>query len=135
MADVIDLSPLLCEPDAAEMLLRARGQLNVAFRKHGLFCPDPLPLSDLFHVEPAESDDPAASGMVKARARYKAAFDTWATAMPVRLAQPVLELLRQTHEALAAQCDASETARTAVMRAHAFLASRADRATGGTAGE
>ncbi len=124
VADVIDLSPLLRESEAAEMLLRARGQLNRAFRKHGLFSPDPLPLSDIVHVEAPESDDPAADGIATARARYKGAFDVWASQMPLTLAQPVLEILRQTHEALSVQHGDSATAQTAVMRAYDFLASR-----------
>src|SRR5476651_2137512 len=39
--DHIDLSPLMTDPDAAEILMLARGQLNRAFRTHGLIPPDP----------------------------------------------------------------------------------------------
>jgi len=124
LTEVVDLRLLLTDADAAEMLLRARGQLNRAFRTHGLLSPDPLPLADVAGTATAELDDPAANGAELARARYKGAFDSWASEMPLTLVQPVLEILRQTHAALTSQSRAHKDAPLAVMRAYAFLAAR-----------
>ena len=115
--DYIDLRPLLASPAAAEMLLLARGQLNRAFRKHGLAAPDPLLAAELAAFEPAELDDPAAGGLEHATGRFREAFVAWATRMPAKLARPILDILRQTHEGLSRRPDAS----AAVLEAYAFL--------------
>ena len=39
MLNYIDLRPILVNPAAAEILFLARGQLNRAFRSHGLVPP------------------------------------------------------------------------------------------------
>ena len=121
MPDPVDLRPLLAHSDAAEMLLLARGQLNRAFRRHGLVSPDPLPARDPSRIDPAELDDPAARGIEHARARYGAAFITWTERMPQKLARPVLGILRQTHQALGQRQDGRSRASAAVLKAHEFL--------------
>ena len=123
MQDRIDLRPLLAHRAAAEMLLLARGQLNQAFRTHGLMSPDPLCAQDPFHTDAAELDAPATSGIEHARARFGEAFDIWAEEMPLKLARPVLDILRQALQALKQQNGASE-ASTAVLKAHEFLLSQ-----------
>ena len=108
------------------MLLLARGQLNQAFRTHGLMSPDPLCTGDPSHTDIAELDAPATRGIDYARARFGEAFDIWAEEMPVRLAPPVLDILRHTLQALKQQNGASE-ASAAVLKAHEFLLSRLPR--------
>ena len=119
----IDLRPLLVHADAAAMLLLARGQLNRAFRTHGLVWPDPLPGGDASCIDSTEREDPAARGIEHARARHGEAFVTWAEAMPRKLARPVLDILRQTHQALDQQRDDRSAARAAVLKAYEFLLS------------
>lgn len=121
--DYIDLRPLLASPAAAEMLLLARGQLNRAFRKHGLAAPDPLLAAELAAFDPAELDDPAAGGLEHATGRFREAFVTWAARMPVKLARPVLDILRQTHGGLSQQPGGAGAA-AAVLEAYAFLLER-----------
>ena len=121
MPDPVDLRPLLAHSDAAEMLLLARGQLNRAFRTHGLVSPDPLPARDPSRIDPAELDDPAAGGMEQAKARHGAAFTAWTERMPRKLAHPVLGILRQTHQALGQRQDDRSRASAAVLKAHEFL--------------
>ena len=127
MQDRIDLRPLLARRAAAEMLLLARGQLNQAFRAHGLIPPDPLRARNLSRALPcayaAELDAPAARGIEHARARFGKAFDIWAGEMPLQLARPVLDILQHTLQALERQNGASE-ASVAVLEAHKFLLSR-----------
>ena len=112
------------------MLLLARGQLNQAFRTHGLMPPDPLRARNLSCalpcVDAAELDAPAARGIEHARARFGEAFDIWAGEMPLQLARPVLDILRQALQALKRQNGASE-AGAAVLKAHEFLLSRLPR--------
>ncbi len=126
MQDRIDLRPLLAHRAATEMLLLARGQLNQAFRTHGLMPPDPLRAQDLpctlSCMDAAELDAPAARGIEHARARFGEAFDIWAEEMPLRLAHPVLDILRHALQALRQQNGASEAA-AAVLEAHEFLLS------------
>lgn len=121
--DRIDLRPLLAHRAAAEMLLLARGQLNQAFRTHGLMSPDPLCTGDPSHTDIAELDAPATRGIEHARARFGAAFDIWAGEMPLKLVRPVLDILRQALQALKRQNGASE-ASAAVLKAHEFLLSQ-----------
>ena len=121
MPDPVDLRPLLAHSDAAEMLLLARGQLNRAFRTHGLVSPDPLPACDPSRIDPAELDDPAAKGIEHAKARYGAAFIAWTERMPRKLAHPVLGILQQTHQALGQRQDDRSRASAAVLKAHEFL--------------
>lgn len=121
MPDPVDLRPLLAHSDAAEMLLLARGQLNRAFRTHGLISPDPLPARDPSRVDPAELDDPAARGIEHAKARHGEAFTAWTERMPRKLAHPVLGILRQTHQALGRRQDDRSRASAAVLKAHEFL--------------
>ena len=123
MQDRIDLRPLLARRAAAEMLLLARGQLNQAFRTHGLMPPDPMRARDPFRINVAELDAPAAHGIEHARARFGEAFDIWAGEMPLKLAHPVLDILRHTLQALKQQNSASK-AGAAVLEAHEFLLSR-----------
>jgi hypothetical protein len=124
MPDPVDLRPLLAHSDAAEMLLLARGQLNRAFRTHGLISPDPLPARDPSRIDPTELDDPAARGIEHAKARYGEAFITWTERMPRKLAHPVLGILRQTHQALGGRQDDRSRASAAVLKAHEFLLAR-----------
>ena len=125
MQDRIDLRPLLAHRAAAEMLLLARGQLNRAFRTHGLMSPDPLRTCDPSHTDVAELDAPAAQGIEHARARFGEVFDIWAEEMPLQLAHPVLDILWRTLQALKQQKEneASE-AGAAVLKAHEFLLGR-----------
>lgn len=102
------------------MLHLARGQLNRAYRQHGLVAPNPLPTRDWFGADPAELDDPAAMGIERARAKFKDAFSAWEGAMPGKLVEPVLDILRKTHAALLAQSH-SEAAKRAVLEAHDML--------------
>ena len=123
MQDRIDLRPLLAHRAAAEMLLLARGQLNQAFRTHGLMSPDPLRTRNLSCINEAELDAPAARGIEHARARFGEAFDIWAGEMPLKLARPVLDILRRTLQVLKQQNGASE-ASAAVLKAYEFLLSQ-----------
>ena len=123
MQNRINLRPLLAHRAATEMLLLARGQLNQAFRAHGLTPQDPMRLLDLSCTDAAELDAPAARGIEPARARFGAAFDVWAEEMPRQLAHPVLDILWQALQALKQQNGASE-ASAAVLKAHEFLLSQ-----------
>jgi hypothetical protein len=122
--DLIDLSPLMIDPAAAEILMLARGQLNRAFRTHGLTPPDPLPLGDSSDIDPKELDDPAALGIDNAMARFEESFLTWSSRMPLALARPVLNILRQTCQALGHQRDDTEGPGVAALKAHDFLLGR-----------
>ena len=120
--DYIDLRPILASPAAAEMLLLARGQLNRAFRKHGLAAPDPLLPAALVAFDLAELDDPAAQGVEHATARFREPFVTWAAQMPEKLARPVLNILQQTHEGLSRRPEDDQgAAAAAVLEAYDFL--------------
>ena len=101
----------------------ARGQLNQAFRAHGLTSQDPMHLRNLSCTDAAELDAPAARGIEHARARFGAAFNNWAEEMPRHLAHPVLDILWQAFQALKQQNGASE-ASAAVLKAHEFLLSQ-----------
>lgn len=105
------------------MLLLARGQLNQAFRTHGLHSPDPLHLRNQPWTDAADLDAPAARGIEHARARFGKAFDIWAEEMPRQLAQPVLDILWRALQALEQQDGASEAC-AAVREAHQFLLSQ-----------
>jgi hypothetical protein len=123
----IDLRPLLAHPDAAEMLMLARGQLNRAFRTHGLLPPDSLFSSEsvapaqLSTGDLAELDDPVASGVAHATARFGELFASWAAEMPRELVQPVLQILVQTYATLNVQPEHNAAARAAVLQACEFL--------------
>jgi hypothetical protein len=117
----IDLRPILVNPAAAEILFLARGQLNRAFRSHGLVPPDPLALSYAASIDPAELDDPAALGIDQAMAKFQDDFIAWAAAMPMKLVPPVLDILRQAHQALGDPQDDPSTAGTALRAAYDFL--------------
>lgn len=117
----VDLRPILADPAAAEILLLARGQLNRAFRTHGLIPPDPLSLSEAEAVDPAELDDPAAQGIDLAMAKFQDSFLAWAGAMPVKLVPPVLDILQQAQRALAQPQGDDSAACVAVRRAYEFL--------------
>ncbi len=130
MPDRIDLRPLLNRPVAATMLLMARGQLNRAFRSHGLIPPDPLPTasfseSERIAIALTDLDDPAAYGIDKAKARFAQAFATWSATMPATLAGPVLTVLHQTYESLSKQHGASHETSSAVLEACEFLSKHA----------
>jgi hypothetical protein len=121
MLSHIDLRPILVNPAAAEILFLARGQLNRAFRSHGLVPPDPLARSDGESVDPMELDDPAAQGIDHAMAKFQEDFIAWAGAMPAKLVPPVLDILRHAQEALDGPQDASNAAAVAVRAAYDFL--------------
>ena len=124
MQDRIDLRPLLAYRAATEMLLLARGQLNRAFRTHGLMSPDPLRAQDPSHTDVADLDAPAARGIEHARARFGEAFDVWAEEMPLQVARPVLDILRQALQALKQRHGGASEADAAVLKAYEFLSSR-----------
>jgi hypothetical protein len=117
----IDLSPLLADPAAAEVLMLARGQLNRAFRTHGLVSPDPLPVGDAPKIDPKELDDPAALGIEAAVERFDEYFFTWSNRMPLALARPVLMVLQQTYPRLGQQQNDTNSAGAAVLKAYEFL--------------
>jgi len=117
----VDLSPLLVDRDAMHMLLLARGELNRAFRSHGLFPPDPLPAAHLAVSNVAELDDPAAQDMREASAQFADLFDRWAAEMPLDLVPPVLKILQKAHEALCGQQQQSSAAARALLTAYKFL--------------
>jgi hypothetical protein len=134
MDDRIDLRPLFAHPGAAEILLLARGQLNRAFRAHGLIPPGPLPLRHPFGINPTELDDPAAMGIENARLRFREAFAAWADEMPTRLVRPVLDILWQAHKALAQQRGDSNGIDAATLKAYEFLQARYQPGQGHTGG-
>ncbi len=121
MRDHIDLRPLLADPTAATMLLLARGQLNRAFRAHGLVPPDPLVVEDDSGVDPAELDDPASTGIDSALAKFQEPFMAWASQMPASLVPPVLDILQQANRALCQQQGDSGAAGVAARNAYGFL--------------
>jgi hypothetical protein len=121
MLDDIDLRPILANPEAAEILLLARGQLNRAFRSHGLVPPDPMVLGDAASTDPMELDDPAAQGIDHAMAKFQENFVAWAGAMPAKLVPPVLDILRKAHEALDGPSDPANAAAAALQAAYDFL--------------
>lgn len=116
----IDLRPILADPASAEILLLARGQLNRAFRQHGLVPPDSLVAHDSCMADTAALDDPAALGIEEALARFQEDFLTWACAMRADLGPPVLDVLRQTLEALRLSPDNPDGYR-ATLAAYEFL--------------
>ncbi len=130
----LDLRPLSRDGDALEMLLLARGQLNRAFRQHGLLPPDPLPLKPQAAGDLAGRDDPAGLGMAQARARFPEAFPQWIAGMPLDLVDPVLSILRQTHATLRTRSDTPGAAERAVQRACDYLSKHTERATNPAAG-
>ena len=122
MLNHIDLRPILVNPKAAEILFLARGQLNRAFRSHGLIPPDPMALSDAENIDPMELDDPAAQGIDHAMAKFQGDFVAWAEcdarqAGPAGAGYP----LRQAHEALEGPQDGANPAAVAVRAACDFL--------------
>ncbi len=124
VAGRVDLRPVLASRDAAAVLALARGQLNRAFRKHGLFPPDPLRTDNGAGIDFAVLDDPAAYGIERAQAQFGAAFTTWMSEMPLKLVNPVLEILKQTEASLRVHPDKENTATRAVRLAHDFLLGR-----------
>ncbi len=96
MQDKVDLRPLFQQGTPAEILLLARGQLNRAFREHGLQPPDRLVPLDLDGLTDQELDDPAAAGIEAATARFGSAFREWADFLPLILVRPILDILVQT---------------------------------------
>jgi hypothetical protein len=120
----IDLSPLMIDPAAARILMLARGQLNRAFRTHGLMSPDPLPVDDRFDIDPQELDDPAALGVETASKRFKDHFLMWSNRIPLTLARPVLDILQQTYRALGHQPNDTNGAGATVLKAYDFLLER-----------
>jgi hypothetical protein len=126
MKERVDLSPLLVDRDAMHMLLLARGELNRAFRSHGLFPPDPLPAAHLAVTDVAELDDPAAHGLREASARFADLFDRWAAEMPLDLVPPVLKILQKTHETLRLQQQEPSAAARALLAAYEFLLAHDD---------
>lgn len=98
----------------------ARGQLNRAFRKHGLSPPDAMAVDPPTMPDPAELDDPAANGSVRAAVKFGQAFTTWAAAMAPNLVEPILAILAQTDAALGSH-PGHDAARAAVSRARGFL--------------
>lgn len=110
--EYIDLRPLLVRPAAAEVLQMAREQLNRAFLKHGLISPDPLPIGGRSAIGP--NDDPTT------REQFPEAYIAWASEMPLKLAVPVIKILRQTHEALCQQQD-NVAGANAAREAYEFL--------------
>ena len=96
MQDQVDLRPLFQQGTPAEILLLARGQLNRAFREHGLRPPDRLVPLDRSDLTDQELDDPAAVGIEAAAERFGAAFWEWADFLPLILVRPVLDILVQT---------------------------------------
>jgi len=117
----VDLRPLLVDRDAAQMLQLARGQLNAAFRKHGLFPPDPLPVGEHASLDLDDLDDPAAKGPAYADAHYPDAFAVWSAEMPQSLVAPVLGILKQTLAALQGREPVEAIAIAAVLRAQDYL--------------
>jgi hypothetical protein len=125
--DHIDLSPLLTDPAAAEILMRARGQLNRAFRTHGLIPPDSLDLDDSSDIDTTQLDDPAARGIDEAMARFDESFLNWSGRMPLMLARPILDILRRTYQVLEHRQDSAAGAST--LKAYKFLLECWERAT------
>jgi hypothetical protein len=121
MSQYIDLRPILADPALAEVLLLARGQLNRAFRQHGLVPPDSLVPSTSSDVDVAELDDPAGLGIEAAMAKFQDDFLVWAGAMPAKLGAPVLDILRQALGALSPSQDDPSGSRAALTRAYEFL--------------
>jgi hypothetical protein len=119
----LDLSPLLIDPAAATILMLARGQLNRAFRDHGLISPDPLSVDEACHVDPHDLDDPAALGVETAMERFNGDFLMWSNRMPLSLVPPVLDILRQTYRALGQRTGADDAEAT-VLKVHDFLLER-----------
>jgi hypothetical protein len=117
----IDLSPLMADPAAAEVLMLARGQLNRAFRTHGLISPDPLAVGDASKIDPRELDDPAALGIEAAMGRFDESFLTWSNRIPLALAHPVLAILQQTYQGLRQQQNDTRDAGASLLKAHEFL--------------
>jgi hypothetical protein len=117
----IDLSPLAADPAAAEVLALARGQLNRAFRAHGLVSPDPLPVDDASKIDPMVLDDPAALGIEAAAELFEEYFLTWSNRMPLALARPVLTILQQTYQRLGQQQNDANSASATVLTAYGFL--------------
>jgi hypothetical protein len=120
----IDLNPLLADPAAAQIMMLARGQLNRAFRVHGLNSPDPLTIGNEFKVDAKELDDPAALGVESAEERFGACFRTWSARMPSTLGAPVLAILHKTYQALECQADDPDGTAAAVLKAYEFLLAR-----------
>jgi len=84
----VELHPFSDHPAAAAMLHLARGQLNRAYRLHGLPSPDPLCRDTCI-------DDPVAEGVGLARERFGEAFAKWEAEMPADLVEPVLQILQE----------------------------------------
>jgi hypothetical protein len=119
--DRVDLKPLFEQGAPAEILLLARGQLNRAFREHGLLPPDRLVPRNASGLTEQELDDPAAAGIEGAAARYGDAFWEWADSLPLILLRPILDILQQTRRLTAHGDDGGEAAR-AISAAYDYLA-------------
>jgi hypothetical protein len=103
LATHVDLTGLWTDPIAMTLVLRARGQLNCAYRANGLQPSDAFSAGDVEPLSRQDGDDPAASGLAAARARWPGAFDGWASAMPTEVAAAVLTTLFRTRERLTNQ--------------------------------
>ncbi len=125
MQDRVDLKPLFEQGAPAEILLLARGQLNRAFREHGLRPPDRMVPHDDVRVTDQELDDPAAAGIEGAAARYGDAFWEWADSLPLILVRPILDILQQTRR-LTAGGDDGGPAGPAIAAAYDYLLQRLD---------
>ena len=125
----IDLRPLLGRPAAAGILLSARGQLNLAFRQHGLLGRDRLPEGPAGGGAGFQPPYPGPgwNAASDARQRHGEAFVAWAEAMPSQLAAPVLDILRRTHLALSQHPGDAGGADAAVLEAYDFLLNRSQR--------
>jgi hypothetical protein len=120
MQNGIDLRPLCRCPDAMEMVLLARGQLNQAFRKHGLLPPDSLKAESPTPFTDTALDNPVASGMDNAIAQFGEVFTDWANTLPTTILRPVLAILLQTWKAQGGH-DRDGPAGTALLAAYRYL--------------
>ncbi len=125
MPDRIDLRPLHRKMEAAEIMLLARGQLNRAFRRHGLPPPDRLVPGERGTIATEDDlDDPARLGIEQAAARFGAAFWDWAYDLPIAVARPILAILEQTWRRETAAPESGGPAGPAIQAAYEFLRAR-----------
>lgn len=105
-------------PAAALMLHLARGQLNRAYRLHGLRSPDSLRRrSGVNHAHPHGT---LAGGVGQARGNFDDALATWEAEMPADLVSPILDILQRTYVALSCQ-PGSTDAQSAALEAAGIL--------------
>jgi len=127
---MVDLSALRGNPAALQVILLARGQLNLAFRSRGAFPPDPLPVTRMSGLSTDQVDDPAALGPVVASLRHRHAFERWSARMPAELVSPVLAILARTLGALKALPEGEAAARRPVEEACDYLLAQLPRPPG-----